>query len=259
MSTQPSNVILEICAASLPSAIAAERGGADRIELCSALDLGGLTPSAGCLRAVKQELSIPVRVLIRPREGDFCYSPRERELLCEDIRAARDLGVDGIVSGALLPDGSLDLRTIEAMLQACGPLPFTFHRAFDHCFEPLLALQQLQMLGVDCILSSGQAADAYTGRALLRAMVRNLARSGPGPRPQIMAGAGVSSQNMATLIRQTRVGAVHLSAKVMVSSPMQHRPAAVYMGSASRRSEFDYMLTDEAEVRRCKEIITGAV
>ena len=255
MQTQSSNVLLEVCAGSLPSALAAESGGADRIELCTALDLGGLTPSPGCLKAVKRALSIPVRVLIRPREGDFCYSPMERELLCEDIRAARDLGADGIVSGALLTDGSLDLRTIEAMLQAAGPLPFTFHRAFDQCCEPLYALQKLQMLGVDCILSSGQAADAYAGRALLRRMVGN-ARSGAGPRPCIMAGAGVSAQNIAMLLKQTRVGAVHLSAKTWVSSPMQYRQTAAYMGGkASQRSEFDYMQTDEAEVRRCKEAL----
>jgi Uncharacterized protein involved in copper resistance len=258
MQTQSSNIVLEVCAGSLPSALAAESGGADRIELCTALDLGGLTPSPGCLKAVKRALSIPVRVLIRPREGDFCYSPRERELLCEDIRAARDLGADGIVSGALLPDGSLDLRTIETMLQAAGPLPFTFHRAFDHCFEPLLALQQLQMLGVDSILSSGQATDAYSGRALLRRMVTTVVRSESGKPLTIMAGAGVSAQNVAALIRQTRVGAVHLSAKAWVSSSMQYRQTAAYMGGkASQRSEFDYMQTDEAEVRRCKDVIAG--
>ena len=253
MPTQPSNILLEICAASLPSALAAERGGAHRIELCAALGLGGVTPSSACLKLVKRELSIPVRVLIRPREGDFCYSPTERELLCEDIRMARDLGADGMVCGALLPDGSIDMETMEALMKACGSLPFTFHRAFDQCREPLVALKQLQALGVDCILSSGQAPDAYAGRDLLRRMVETVAGSEQGP--QIMAGAGVSAQNVAAIVRQTGVGALHLSAKTWVSSPMQYRQTAAYMGAAAQSSEFDYMQTDEAEVRRCKEAL----
>ena len=147
---------LEICVESVTSALNAQTGGADRIELCDNLHQGGITPGAGKIVLAKKLLHIPVFVLIRPRKGDFLYSDIEFDTLLEDIALARQLGADGIVSGALLPDGNIDLARIRLMLEAAEGLPFTFHRAFDMCRDPLRAIDELAELGVQRILRLGR-------------------------------------------------------------------------------------------------------
>lgn len=199
---------LEICCDSLTSALAAQAGGADRIELCSALSLDGLTPSAGLLAEVNKHLTIPVFVMIRPRGGDFCYTEDELLVMLADIRLAKELGADGIVSGPLAADGRVDVRRTRQLLAAASPLPFTFHKAFDRTPDLLEALSTLKDLGVDRILTSGGAETALAGKALLGQL-----QDRAGDRLRIMAGGGVRSGNMAELTAMGNLLEFHSSAR----------------------------------------------
>src|SRR5690606_31730578 len=157
------DMLLEICANSLESALNAQSAGADRIELCAELGTGGITPSAGTLKLAKQRLDIPVHVLIRPRSGHFTYSGPEFEVMQADILACRELGLQGIVSGVLREDFSLDLERTKALVELAAPMHFTFHRAFDWVRAPLRALEQLEGIGVSTVLTSGGRATALEG------------------------------------------------------------------------------------------------
>ncbi len=210
--------MLEICAANLPSALAAQAAGADRIELCCALDSGGLTPSFGLLRAVRRALSIPIYVLIRPREGHFVFSQAEVELMLDDIRHCRDAGADGVVFGALTPDGLPDLAALRAMAATAKGMDTTFHRAFDFSADPFQTLDLLADLGIGRVLSSGQAATAFEGRFLLRKMVDHAAG-----RIRIMPGAGISAANIAEIARSTGAREFHLSARKKIPAPAEIR------------------------------------
>lgn len=196
-------MLVEVCANSLASALAAEAGGADRIELCSELAVGGVTPSAGMLQAVRRKVHLPIHVLVRPRSGDFWYSDAEFDLLLLDIAHCNAMGFEGIVCGCLLPDGRLDQER-TARLRDAIPGHFTFHRAFDQCPEPEAALEALDRLGVDTLLSSGQATSAPQGLSLLK----NL--QGKASRCQLMPGGGINPSNVLEFAR-LGFGAVHLS------------------------------------------------
>ncbi len=203
---------LEICAANLQSALAAQSAGASRIELCSGLESGGLTPSAGLIKRAKQSLTIPIHVLIRPREGHFCFTDSELDLMCEDIRVCRSLGVAGVVIGALEPSGKLDLQALKAMRSAAEELELTCHRAFDFTPHPFEALDQLIALGFRRVLSSGQAATAYEGRFLLQQMVEYAQGQ-----IMIMPGAGINLDNLAEIIKTTRATDYHMTAKSRIN------------------------------------------
>lgn len=161
-------MLLEICASNYQSAINAQLAGAHRIELCQELAVGGITPSYGLLKQVIEELSIPVFVLIRPRSGNFTYSDEEFEIMKKDIQICKDLGADGIVSGALLENNMLDINRTAQLVKLSKPLPFTFHRAFDWIPEPVEAIEQLISIGVDRVLTSGQQTSAEKGIDLLK-------------------------------------------------------------------------------------------
>lgn len=201
----------EVCAPNLPSALAAQRAGAHRIELCSALDVGGVTPSMGLIRAAKQALDIEVHVLIRPREGGFCYTEAEFELMLYDVRSCRETGAAGVVVGALTADGQLDLARMQALKEAAGPLQTTCHRAFDFSPDPREALEQLIGMGFSRVLSSGQAATAYEGRALLQTLVAQAQG-----RMVVMLGAGISAQNIREIAVSTGASEFHFTAKKCV-------------------------------------------
>ncbi len=203
----------EICATNLPSVLAAERAGAHRIELCSALDVGGLTPSIGLIRAAVQAVQIPVYVLIRPREGDFCYTEAELALMCSDIRACQEAGARGVVIGASQADGRLHLDHVAAMREAAGQLDVTCHRVFDYTPDPLAALDQLAKLGIQRVLSSGQAESAFSGRFLLQKMVRYAAG-----RVVVMPGAGINAANIADVAEVSGAREFHFTAKKMFIS-----------------------------------------
>lgn len=205
--------LLEICCDHLESALAAQAGGAHRIELCAALATDGITPSAGLIAGVVKRLSIPVFVLVRPRPGNFVYNERELEAMLFDIHQSKALGASGIVSGALLPNGQIDRQATEKLIAAAMPLPFTFHKAFDLTPDPIGALDELMELGADRVLTSGQVPKAVDGKQLLQ----QLAQRGKG-RIDILCGGGVRDYNLAELITIEGVFEFHSSALATVES-----------------------------------------
>ena len=215
---------LEICVDSPASLHAAVRGGADRVELCASLGEGGLTPSAGWIEQALESCSLPVFVLVRPRPGDFVYDTDEVECIVRDVRKVRELGAHGVVAGALRADGRVDAEFVQRVQDAAGSLPLTFHRAFDHCAEPLEALSELQRLGVRRVLTSGQAERAEDGAELLRTLVERA-----GDDVIVLPGGGVREATVAELVRQTGVREVHASASVEVAT---HATDGVSLGPA---------------------------
>jgi copper homeostasis protein len=213
------------------SALTAQEGGSDRIELCSALSEGCLTPSYGTIREVKRRLSIPVHVLIRPREGDFTYTPEEVAVICEDIRTAKDLGADAIVFGALDRHGNIDVVAMKQAIDAASGLPITFHRAFDVCSDPFEAIQRLSDLGIRTLLTSGQKPTAPEGVTLIRKLVEWSMEKGI----TIMPGCGLNSGNIVEVVLATGAQVAHLS--------------------ASRDVAKGHNETDMSEVRACRRAL----
>ena len=194
---------LEVCCADLQSVRAAAEGGAHRIELCQALGLDGLTPSAGMIESAI-DMGTPVQVLIRPREGDFVYSQDEVLCMQRDIRQARRMGANGVVIGALKPDGSIDEEAVRRLVGEAEGLSITFHRAFDVCANPLEALEKIISLGCHRLLTSGQAPSAEQGIPMLKRLVEQAAG-----RLIIMPGAGVSPQNAHRILSETGANEIH--------------------------------------------------
>jgi copper homeostasis protein len=197
-------LLLEITVESLDAALAAERGGAGRIELCVELSHGGLTPSAATMRRLHEELEIPVFPIIRPRAGDFVYGENEFAMMKRDISAARDLGLDGVVLGILRPDCSVDVERTGELVQWARPLEVTFHRAFDHTTDLLLALEDVIAAGATRILTSGGAAIAAEGKGVLRKLV-----DAAGDRILIMPGAGLHAANISKIVTETGAREFH--------------------------------------------------
>ena len=242
---------LEVCCDSLDSVQAAVRGGASRIELCSALTEGGLTPSVGMVREALRLSSVPINVLIRPRGGDFLYSPAEWQAMQEDVAAMRDLGVHGVVIGGLLADGRIDEEHTAQLVEQARSLSVTFHRALDMSSDPETGIASLCEMGVHRLLTSGMAATALDGVVRISQWQQKF-----GERLILMPGCGVNSQNVAEIIRRTGVTEVHASAKQLVQSGMLFRRDDVKMGSADR-DEFARYVTDEAEVRKIRAALDG--
>ncbi len=209
-------MIVEICTPNIQSALNAEAAGAHRIELCENLRDGGTTPSVGTILACKKHLKIPVYVLIRPRGGDFCYSNLELEVMLNDIDFCKKNGVDGIVIGALHQDRTLHLEQNKAMIEAAGNMGVTFHRAFDRAVEPFKVLEQLKKMGVERILTSGQAENAVKGIPVLKKLIQQAENQ-----LIIMPGAGVSPENIKQIMDETACNEIHLSAKTTVFSKMK--------------------------------------
>ena len=242
--------ILEICAGSVESAVAARNGGAKRIELCAALEIGGVTPSAGLIKKARKIEGLILNVIIRPRGGDFLYNEYEIACMEEDIRLCKTLGVDGVVIGALTPDGDVDTATCKRLIAASDGMSVTFHRAFDMCRNPRKALEELITLGCHRVLTSGQAATAQAGIPLLRELVEQAAR-----RIIIMPGCGVSSANAAAILQATGATEIHASARKSVGSGMLFRHSGVSMGNPDS-DEYARKETDENEVRKIVESIS---
>ena len=239
--------VLEVCTHSVESAVSAERGGAMRLELCANLMIGGTSPDEDLFRMVRERVSVPVRVLLRPRAGDFLYDEDEFELLCRQASRFAGLGADGIVIGMLNPDGTLDTERMSALM-ACGDgCGVTLHRAFDVCRDAHEALRTAKKLGVDTILTSGQQARCADGAPLLRELVEKA-----GERVQILVGAGVNANVIRDLQPKTGANAFHLSAKRVENSRMQFRRENVPMGLPGL-SEFSLWRCDENAVRAARE------
>ena len=231
---------LEICAGSVESAIAARNGGAQRIELCAALEVGGVTPSAGVIAEARKVEGLTLNVIIRPRGGDFLYNEYEIACMEQDIRTCKQLGVDGVVIGALTANGDIDTGTCRRLIAAADGMSITFHRAFDMCRDAKKALEELIALGCDRVLTSGQAATAQAGIQLLKELVEQAAE-----RIIIMPGCGVKENNIAEIARLSGAREFHFSARESVESGMVFRNSDVAMGS-----EDDPYGTVQTTVRR---------
>lgn len=197
-------MLIEAAVETLEGAVAAERAGADRIELCANLGVGGTTPSTQLISAVVAQAKHPVFVMIRPRGGDFVYAADEIDAMIEDIDRARPLGIAGIVTGALRADGSVDAESMRRLLNPAAGLPFTFHKAFDLAANLREALEQVIDLGASRLLTSGGAATALDGAGAIAALVDQA-----GDRMSIMAGGSIREHNVRDLIARTRVREVH--------------------------------------------------
>ncbi len=230
--------VLEIAANSLDSALAAQAGGAGRIELCTALELGGLTPSHGEIALVRERVSLPLYVLIRPRAGDFLYSEYELATMHRDIEACAALGCDGVVFGVLDAHARVDMARCRSLMAAAGIMGVTFHRAFDMTADLSSALHDVMALGVERVLSSGGASSALEGAAVIRSLIEQAEG-----RLVVMPGAGINATNVRALADATGAREFHASAKRALPSGMLRAHAALAdMSGGETRS-------DEAEVR----------
>ncbi|EFX87874.1 hypothetical protein DAPPUDRAFT_42368 [Daphnia pulex] len=214
--------ILEVCVDSLESARNAERGGASRLELCSSLSLGGLTPTVGFVRSVKNCVKLPVFAMIRPREGNFVYDRDELDVMEQDVNSLKEIGVDGFVFGAIHPDGAVDREACLRLITSAYPLPCTFHRAFDVSADAFVAMEEIIQLGFRRILTSGQRESAEAGLELIVRL-----REKADGRIVIMAGAGVTEKNAASIVSASGVAEIHGSASRQCDSHLN----SIRMGS----------------------------
>jgi copper homeostasis protein len=210
-------ILIEVCVDNAESAIAASKAGADRLELCSALSEGGLTPSKGLIEYVVSHVKIPVFALIRPRSGDFLYSNAEYNVIKSDIFTAKVAGISGIVIGMLNSDGSIDTCRMKEVIEMCNPLPVTFHRAFDMAIDPHKSLEKVIELGCKRVLTSGGKLTAAAGSSLISFLAQKAAE-----RISIMPGAGINKKNLPELIEATGCFEYHLSGSSRSSVKMKY-------------------------------------
>ena len=240
---------LECCVDSVESAIAAKEGGADRLELCSALVIGGLSPSQALYRKIREQADIPIRVLLRPRFGDFCYTDYEHEILKEEVRSFCKLGADGIVIGTMKPDGTLNLEQMKELMEEAQGMTVTLHRAFDMCQDPFQTLEEAKRLGIHTILTSGQKNVCTEGMDLLKELVEQAQG-----KTEILVGGGVDASVLPVLAEKTKAKAFHMSGKVSIESEMQYRKQDVSMGVASV-SEYEIWRTSEKRIREARRVL----
>ena len=239
-----SSILLEICCGSIDDAIQAEQGGADRVELCSALFLGGLTPSLGTIQEAKKRLKIPVMVMVRPRGGGFCYSEAEMATMERDTEAAVENGADGVVFGILQGDGRVDAGRSQRIRRLIGERQAVFHRAFDVTPEPFEALEQLVELGITRVLTSGQKNSAAEGAELIKRLIDRA-----GDRIEVLPGGGIQPYHVEEIVKQTGCRQVHLTAWGTAVDPSTHGNRAVTFGGALYPPEDRYEVTDAKLVR----------
>ena len=236
---------IEICANSVESAVKAQQAGAYRVELCAGIPEGGTTPSFGEIRMARQLLNqTKLHVIIRPRGGDFLYSPLEQEIMLHDIKVSRQLGADGVVFGCLTAEGKVDMPLMKKLMNAVGDMSVTFHRAFDMCSNPKEALENLIELGIDRILTSGQEATAEKGIPLLKELVAQA-----DGRIIIMPGCGVNAGNIRKIAEETGASEFHFSGRSTVESSMIFRNKKVSMGGTVKIEEYLKDVTDPDKVK----------
>jgi copper homeostasis protein len=244
-------VILEVCVDSIESAIAADRGGADRIELGSSLLEGGLTPSPGVISTVLSKVSLGVFVMIRPRGGDFCYSADDFKAMEQDVRVAKQLGADGVVFGILTEDGRVDAARTHRLVEIARPLKVTFHRAFDMSRDLSESLEDVIRAGVDRVLTSGGEQNVELGQS----RIANLQRQAKD-RIILMAGAGITEDNVRQIISVTGVREIHASLRSSLPGPMRYRNQKVSMG-ALKGQEYERLVATEERVRSLLAVLSG--
>ena len=242
------NYVLECCADSVQSAVNAEKGGANRIELCSALVIGGLSPSVCLFDQVMKNCSIKVNVLLRPRFGDFCYYDYETEIIRQEIKMFRECGANGVVIGILKPDGTLDIEKMKILMEEAKGIDVTLHRAFDVAKDPYLVLEQAKGLGINTILTSGQKNSAMEGADLLKDLVAK------SENVDILVGSGVSAEVIKPLYEKTGATSFHMSGKVTLESKMTYRKEGVSMGAAGV-SEFEIFETSADKIKAASDLL----
>lgn len=243
------NVLIEACVDSVEAALAAQTGGADRVELCADLLEGGCTPSAGSIQLARKRLHIKMNVIIRPRGGDFCYSDTEFEAMKLDIELSKRVGADGVVIGLLNPDGTVAVERTRALVELARPLSVTFHRAFDVSRDPYEALETLIELGVDRILTTGQEPSPLEGLDLIAELVRRA-----GDRVIIMPG-GVTERTVGRIVAGCGAREVHAYLPVTADGRMSHRNPRVYMGGELRPPEYALTSTDAGRVASLRQAL----
>nr|WP_269212059.1 copper homeostasis protein CutC [Lelliottia nimipressuralis] len=239
---------MEICCYSMECAVTAQQNGADRVELCAAPKEGGLTPSYGVLKSVREAVTIPVHPIIRPRGGDFCYSAGEFDAMLEDVVRVRELGFPGLVIGLLDEDANVDMPRMRQIMAAAKGMAVTFHRAFDMCKDPIQAFENLAELGVARILTSGQQSTAEKGLQLIMEL------KGHSGVPIIMAGAGVRASNLKTFLN-AGVEELHSSAGKWTPSPMRYRNTGLSMSTDAEADEYSRYSVDGESVAVMKSMI----
>lgn len=241
--------ILEVCVDSLASARAAIAGGADRLELCAALAVGGLTPYAELLKQIRAESGINIRCLMRPRGGDFLYTKEEIRMMAEQIEALRKLGADGFVIGCLTPEGDLDSKAMEPLLQAAEGTGLTLHRCIDVSRDPCKTYLDAKALGIDTVLTSGAAGSSLQG---METIGKLLALRDSLGGPQVLIGAGVNARIITAFkAKFPQAAAFHMSGKADIESGMRFRRKGVPMGIPGL-DEWHIQQTDEANIRAAR-------
>lgn len=238
------SICLEICVESLDGARAAQESGAHRIELCSSLAEGGLTPSAGLLAQVRKHIQLPIHVMARPRRGDFLYSSTEIETLIADIQHAKNHGADGIVFGALQANGTIHQNQTKRIIEATHPLPITFHRAIDLTRDLLEALDTLITLGINRVLTSGGASTVEQGLDTLKQLTQKA-----NDRIIIMPGSGVTENNIQHILYTTGAEEIHASARSQVDSAMQYHAPNITMSADTSSAEQTRHITNPNRIR----------
>lgn len=241
--------ILECCVDSVESAVHAKKGGADRLELCSNLLIGGTTPTLALYKQIRETVDIRIHVLIRPRFGDFLYSSHELNIILKEIDMFRSEGADGIVIGCLDKDGDLAVREMRTLIEHAGDMDITLHRAFDMCRFPFRALEEAKNLGIHNILTSGQQSSCLKGIDLLRQL-----NAEAGKDITIMAGAGIDKSAVRILLDETSLTAFHMSGKKILKSGMLFRNPHISMGIPGM-NEYEIWQTDATEIAAVRELL----
>lgn len=245
-------IILEICVDSYASAMAAITGGADRLELCSALAVGGLTPSPALLQQIRQVSSIPIRCLMRPRGGDFLYTKEEIRQMAMEMEALRAAGADGFVIGCLTPEGTLDVHTMKPLLNAAQGLGITLHRCIDVSQDSVQTYLDAAALGIDTILTSGAAGNCLAGMDTIRQLI---ALRDQTQGPEVLIGAGVNASVIESFLANVPGScAFHMSGKTEIESGMRFRREGVPMGLPGL-DEWHIQQTSEEAVRAARQVL----
>jgi len=246
------NKLLEVCVDNLEDAVVAASEGADRLELCGALPVGGITPSDGFVRAAVEECGVPCVALVRPRSGDFLYTARELRGMRRDVEALRDAGCRAVMVGVLTPDARLDAEAVRELVEAAGEMEVGLHRAFDATRELSLTLELAIELGLRRVLTSGGAASAPEGSEVLGRLLREAAG-----RVEILPGGGIRSTNVAELLRISGASQVHASCGGMRASAMQERPAHLVLGR-SESGDAGSWRVDPGELRALRDVLDAS-
>jgi copper homeostasis protein len=244
--------LIEVCAVHVSSAIAAQHGGAKRVELCDNLYEGGTTPSFAAIKTAREKLSIGLNVMIRPRGSDFCYSDLEFEIMKEDILTCKKLGADGVVFGILLPDGNIDMGRTRLIVDLARPMNITFHRAFDMTPDPFKALEEIISLGIDRILTAGQKNTVPEGLNLISRLVEKA-----GNRVIIMPGSGINEQNIREIRDKSGAKEFHTTGRKPFESQMKFRRDGIFMGGLKEIPEYEVGFTDMTRIKTMVELLNS--